>query len=101
MNNGMDICRAERIYEEQIVRVLHRAFLERFELTASPIPDDVKPADILSGGYGKDEGGKVKVLFTSETEKLVEQMKGRLEAVQRNDFVERDRAFGSSRSELF
>jgi DNA invertase Pin-like site-specific DNA recombinase len=69
-NNGKVICHAEKVYEEQIVRMLRVAILERFHLTTANVTDCVM-----------------------ETGDFVKQMYSRLENVQRLDYVERDRAF--------
>src|SRR5699024_9033941 len=61
--NGKTICHAEKVYEEQIIRVVRRAVIERFELTVQPIQDDVKVADILSGRFAETEG-----VFSSEAD---------------------------------
>ena len=82
------ICHAEKVYEEQIIRVVRRAVIERFELTVQPIQDDVKVADILSGRFAETEG-----VFSSEADSFVVQMLARLENIQRLDFMERDRTF--------
>ena len=86
--NGKTICHAEKVYEEQIIRVVRRAVIERFELTVQPIQDDVKVADILSGRFAETEG-----VFSSEADSFVVQMLARLENIQRLDFMERDRTF--------
>ena len=77
-----------QVYEEQIIRVVRRAVIERFELTVQPIQDDVKVADILSGRFAETEG-----VFSSEADSFVVQMLARLENIQRLDFMERDRTF--------
>lgn len=86
--NGKTICHAEKVYEEQIIRVVRRAVIERFELTVQPIQDDVKVADILSGRFAETEG-----VFSSKADSFVVQMQARLENIQRLDFMERDRTF--------
>lgn len=48
---GKCICHAEKVYEEQIVRVFRKAILERFRLTIKHIHDNVAVADIMSGRF--------------------------------------------------
>lgn len=86
--NGKTICHTEKVYEEQIIRVVRRAVIERFELTVQPIQDDVKVADILSGRFAETEG-----VFSSKADSFVVQMQARLENIQRLDYTERDRTF--------
>lgn len=88
LNNGKGVCHAEKVYEEQIVRVFRKAVLERFRLTVKPIHDNVAIADIMSGRYKEQYDN-----FSSEADTFVEQMLARLENIQRLDFMERDRAF--------
>lgn len=85
---GMRICRAEKVYEEQVIRAFRKAILERFRLTIKPINDNVEVADIMSGRFkdGYDN-------FTPEAGSFVGQMLARLESIQKLDFMERDRAF--------
>lgn len=91
-NNGKSICHAEKVYEEQIIRVVRRAVIERFYLTIQPIRDDVNVADIMSGRFVEEVEN-----FSSAAEYFVRQMKERLEKFQRLDFVERDRCFYKKR----
>lgn len=85
---GKRICRAEKVYEEQVIRAFRKAILERFRLTIKPIHDNVEVADIMSGRFmdGYDN-------FTPEAGSFVGQMLARLESIQKLDFMERDRAF--------
>lgn len=87
-NNGKTICHAEKVYEEQIIRVFRKGVLERFRLTVKPIHDDVKIADIMSGRFKEQYEN-----FTPEADRFVSQMLSRLESIQKLDFMERDRAF--------
>lgn len=88
LNNGKTICHAEKVYEEQLVRMFRKAVTERFRLVAEEIRDDVTAADIMSGRY---EGNSVK--FTDKATQFVKQMRERLEGIQQSDFIERDRSF--------
>ena len=56
LNNGKAVCHAEKIYEEQAVRMFRKAFTDRFHLLSEPVLDDVKVADIMSGRYGEEDG---------------------------------------------
>lgn len=89
-NNGKSICHAESVYEEQIVRVIRRAVIERFQLSSAPIRDDVSVADIMSGRYAENTD-----FLTHEADDFVIQMQARLENLQKIDFMERDRCFYS------
>lgn len=94
-NNGRTVCRAERVYEEQIIRMFRRAVTERFSLTALPAADDVRAADLFSGRFCGNAGDMCG--FSQAAAGFVEQMRERLENVQRFDYMERDRAFHKRR----
>lgn len=91
LNNGKSICHAEKIYEDQIVRMFRKAFTDRFRLLAEAVMDDVKVADIMSGRYGEDE--EQFCCFDRRACGFVSQISQRLENIQKTDFVERDRGF--------
>ncbi len=76
------ICDAEKVYEEQIVRMFRKAFLERFQLAPAAIPKDT---DLFLGRF------TVAVSFTQAADSFVQQMIGRLESIQEFDHVESDR----------
>lgn len=88
LNNGKAVCRSEKIYEEQIVRMFRKAAVERFRLTPNPVIDNVSVDDIMSGRFGKSTE-----ILSLEAEGFVAQMRGRLESIQRHDNMERDRGF--------
>lgn len=85
---GKAICHAEKIYEEQIIRVVRRAVLERYDLTVQPVHDDVNAADIMSGHFEAEYNG-----FAPAADGFLVAMIARLENFQRLDFMERDRNF--------
>ena len=91
LNNGKAICHAEKIYEEQAVRMFRKAFTERFRLLSEPVMDDVNVADIMSGRYGEEEGPRCS--FDQRADGFVEQIRQRLVNIQKMDFMERDRGF--------
>ena len=91
LNNGKAVCHAEKIYEEQAVRMFRKAFTERFRLLSEPVMDDVKVADIMSGRYGEEEGPRCS--FDQRADGFVEQIRQRLVNIQKMDFIERDREF--------
>lgn len=91
LNNGKAVCHAEKIYEEQAVRMFRKAFTDRFHLLSEPVLDDVKTADILSGRYGEEEGPKCN--FDKRADGFVGQIRQRLVNIQKMDFMERDRGF--------
>ena len=91
LNNGKAVCHAEKIYEEQAVRMFRKAFTERFRLLSEPVMDDVKVADIMSGRYGEEEGPRCS--FDQRADGFVEQIRQRLVNIQKMDFMERDREF--------
>lgn len=88
LNNGKTICHAEKVYEEQLIRMFRKAVTERFQLIEGNIRDDVAVADIMSGRYMGDS-----VQFTDSATQFVRQMRERLERMQQADFIERDRSF--------
>ena len=91
LNNGKAVCHAEKIYEEQAVRMFRKAFTERFRLLSEPVMDDVKVAYIMSGRYGEEEGPRCS--FDQRADGFVEQIRQRLVNIQKMDFMERDREF--------
>ena len=91
LNNGKAVCHAEKIYEEQAVRMFRKAFTERFRLLSEPVMDDVKVADIMSGRYGEEEGPRCS--FDQRADGFVELIRQRLVNIQKMDFMERDREF--------
>ncbi|MCD8367879.1 MAG: recombinase family protein [Clostridiales bacterium] len=88
LNNGKGACPAERIYEEQVLRMFRRAVVERYHLVQGPLRDDYTADDILSGRCLDGDS-----LLTEGSSSLVWQMRARLAAVHNGDTVERDRAF--------
>lgn len=91
LNNGKGVCHAEKVYEEQVVRMFRRAIADRFSLLAGPVVDDVTVADIMSGRYGQDE--EHLCTMTKRADDFVFQMRSRLLSVQKSDNMERDRSF--------
>ena len=91
LNNGKAVCHAEKIYEEQAVRMFRKAFTDRFHLLSEPVLDDVKVADIMSGRYGEEYGPMCG--FDQRADSFVEQIRQRLVNIQKMDFMERDRGF--------
>lgn len=90
LNNGKYVCHAEKIYEEQIVRMFRKAFTDRFQLLTEAVADDIHVTDIMSGRY---EEAEITFPFDRQTDSFVEQMRRRLRNIQKMDFIERDRAF--------
>lgn len=88
LNNGKDLCHAEKVYEDQIVRMFRKAFTDRFRLLTEEVMDDVAVADILSGRYGEEDGQMAE--FNTSSKDFVRQMQVRLENAQQMDFMERD-----------
>ena len=91
LNNGKAVCHAEKIYEEQAVRMFRKAFTDRFHLLSQPVLDDVKVADIMSGRYGEEDSPLCG--FDQRADSFVEQIRQRLVNIQKMDFMERDRGF--------
>lgn len=91
LNNGKGVCHAEKVYEEQVVRMFRRAIADRFSLLAEPVVDDVTVADIMSGRYGQDE--EYLCTMTKRADDFISQMRSRLLNVQKSDNMERDRSF--------
>ena len=85
---GATRCRAERLYEEQVIRMFRKAVLDRFDLYTADIQDDAKTADILSGKFEEE------AQFSEKSNGFIERMIIRMEQIQRDDYVEKDRAFG-------
>lgn len=90
LKNGKMVCHAEKVYEKQVVRMFRKAILERFQVFAGSIGNDMDAADIISGQY---EENLEEYRLADETEDFVRQMIVRLENIQEMDHMERDRCF--------
>lgn len=88
LNNGRSVCRAEKIYEEQVVRAIRRAVLERFQLCVWTMEDGVEAADIMGGRCTE-----MRAVLSPSADSFVPRMQARLENLQQMDFAERDRCF--------
>lgn len=90
-NNGKDLCHNQKVYEEQLVRMLRRAILERFRLMNHCVADHLNAADIMSGQSQKKNNPNS--IFSKRANSFLPHMLAQLEAIQKMDFAERDRAF--------
>lgn len=97
LNNGKGACFAEKVYEEQVIRMFRKAFVDRFGLVAEPFRDDVTVEDILSGHYTKNAGPDT---FTKDANEFVARVWERLNKVHQNNSAERDRCFLKHQIEL-
>lgn len=82
-------CRAERVSERQLLRMLRKAFIERFDLFAGPVQDDAMTANILSGQCGN----MAEPMFAEESRGFLVRMITKLEWFQQADYMEKERAF--------
>lgn len=85
-NNGKRVCSAERIFEEQIIRMCRKAFAVRFRIAADILPDGVGQSDIFKGSYMA-----VDVSFRMKSENLIAGLIQKMEMIQNADEMERDR----------
>lgn len=88
LNNGQNICHAEKIYEEQIIHMLRRAFTDRFRLLSETAADITNVEDILTVRCETDLN-----IFSKQADCFLPQVCERLENIQKADFTERDLAF--------
>lgn len=84
-NNGKSVCHAERIYEEQLVRMCRKAVTERFEVIGRSVRKDEET--ILDGGVTVDWG------FTAQGCGLVRTLLTRMEHIHEADGMEHDLTF--------
>lgn len=87
-HNGRLICHAQKVYEEQIEKVILKAIIERFHLTIRSMREDITVEDIMN----EKADGK-KEWFSMKADSFVEQMQRRMEKFQQMDFIEKDRNF--------
>lgn len=84
-NTGKTICSAEKIYEEQLVRMCRRAVIERFQITEETLEDCVQKADIFSGYYTALDTD-----FRVGSESIVKELLMQIEQIQNMDHMEQD-----------
>lgn len=82
LNNGKNICSADKIYESEIKLMLRKAVTTRFNSAITTLPDT--PASNLRCAIEA---------YATSRKGFVNKMCGRLEAVQKHDNTERDRAY--------
>lgn len=87
-DNGKRVCSAERIYEEQIVRMCRKAVIDRFQIVPEMRKDSAGQKDIFNGSYTA-----VDVNFGAGNEELIKHLIQRMEMIQRADDMEHDRVF--------
>lgn len=90
LKNGKTVCSASKIYEKQVVKMLRKAVLERFGMSAEAVRDDMNAADLVGGRY---EENLEEYRLADGAGKFVQDMLTRLENIQRLDYIERDRCF--------
>lgn len=88
-NNGKNVCRAERIYEEQLVRMCRRAVTERFEVIGRDVQKEEE--DAFDGHITVDWD------FTEEGNSLVKTLLHRMEHIHEADDMEHDLVFLNQR----
>ncbi|MCI8466469.1 MAG: recombinase family protein [Lachnospiraceae bacterium] len=81
LNNGLRICHSERIYEEQLMRMLRKAIAERYSLIKTPIYDKIETSDVLNGFFENRFFNQTALSFLGEMQK-------RLRYVQEKDDFE-------------
>lgn len=91
-NNGKQVCNAERIYEEQLVRMCRRAVIDRFQIVSELLKDTAGQPDIFSGNYTA-----VDLDFCAGSEGLVKNLIQKMEVIQKADEMEHDRCFQKTR----
>lgn len=91
-DNGKRICAAERIFEEQIIRMCRKAFISRFQIMPDVMNDTIEESDIFNGNYMS-----VDIHFCEENESMVENLIQKMETIQNADEMEHDQVFLRSR----
>lgn len=88
-NNGKSVCHAEKLYEEQLVRMCRRAVTERFEVIRRDVQKEEESA--FDGNITVDWG------FTAEGSGLVKTLLHRMEHIHEADDMEHDLVFLNQR----
>lgn len=84
-NNGKRICTAERIFEEQLIRMCRKAFISRFHIISDILKDAAGQPNIFSGSYMAAD-----ISFHEENDNLIANLIRKMEMLQSADEMEHD-----------
>lgn len=87
-DNGKRICNAERIFEEQLIRMCRKAFVLRFQITSDVLIDSEEHPDASGGNYTA-----VNISLRTGNENLIQNLIQKMEVIQSADEMEHDQAF--------
>lgn len=87
-DNGKRICSAERIFEEQIIRMCRKAFVSRFQPASDALMDSAAHPDVFDSNYMA-----VDISFRADSENLIQNLIQKMEVIQSADEMEHDQAF--------
>lgn len=89
LNNGRGLCFAEKVEEQQLVRMLRKAFIARFQLLDTPLWEEGSLHAVLCGNCSVEDALQLSWNYCAQS--FVVQMRLRLEEIQHMDYMERDR----------
>lgn len=89
LNNGKGLCFAEKVEEQQLVRMLRKAFIARFQLLDTPLWEEGSLHEVLCGHCSVEDA--LQLSWNHRAQSFVVQMRLRLEEIQHMDYMERDR----------
>lgn len=87
-DNGKRVCAAERIFEEQIIKMCRKAFVSRFFTVSAAAGDTVEELPVFNGKYTAAD-----MRFCEGGENLIESLIQKMETIHRADEMEHDQAF--------
>lgn len=91
-NNGMNICHAEKIYEEQIIRACHKAIIDRFRIIDDTLQNTLGQLEPFNGIYTT-----VDLNFKAGSKDVIKDLLQKMKQIQRADNIEYDRIFLKSK----
>lgn len=91
LNNGKNFCHAQKVYEEQLIRMVRKAFVNRFQLFTESMIDDATIENLIEEScLGGDRGKDIHLQYMQA---FPDQISLLLEKVQKSDYLERDQEF--------
>lgn len=91
LNNGKSLCYAQKVYEEQLVRMIQKAFVKRFQLFPEYMIDEDKIENFIE--EHQIEGVGEKKIFLQHMQSFPDQILLLMENVQKSDYLERNQEF--------
>lgn len=90
LNNGLNVCTAEKIYEEQLISMCGKAILDRFQIAALPsFSSSFAHSQFFSGSASSNPFISSPAVNSTFLKTMIQ----KLESIQTIDTIEHDRAF--------